>query len=164
MTALQITKIRDSINKLDLDIDTRPLNILKRNGIKYIYTLAMMTEDQVKSIRNIGIKGFTQIYVAMDADIMVPLCKTIEESKDRFRELFGYIYNNEHSEAIRNVDGNNIKFDYNYNGTEYCYYLTIRNKSGLENRYSFNKDQLLIMYNWEETTWKNSFKCGDIII
>ena len=161
MTALQIIKIRDSINKLD--IDTRALNTLKRNGIKYISTLAMMTEDQVKSIYGIGIKGFTQIYVAMDADIMVPLCKTIEESKDRFRELFGYMYNNEHSEAIRNVDGDNIKFDYNYNGTD-CYYLTIRNKLGLENRYSFNKDQLLIMYNWEEPVWKNSFKCGDIII
>ena len=161
MVLQQIIKIRDSINKLD--IETRPLNALKRNGIKYIYTLAMMTEDQVKSIRDIGPKGFLQIYIAMDADIGVPLCKTIEESKDRFRELFGYMYNDEHFNAIRNVDGDNIKFDYNYNATE-CYYLTIRNKLGLENRYSFNKNQLLIMYNWNERRWRSSFKCGDIII
>ena len=152
-------KLNDSIDKLD--IDTRPLNTLKRNGITHIRTLALMTENQVKSIRDIGSKGFTQIYVAMDADIGVPLCKTIEESKVRFKKYFDLNAYNEYAENIRNVDGDIINLFYDKESNMYV--LKIDAFDSIQYT-AFDNETMLIMYNWNEKRWKSSFKCGDYII
>lgn len=45
-----------------LDLDTRAFHCLKRFGIKYIYEVALMSEEELRSIRNCGQSTVNHIY------------------------------------------------------------------------------------------------------
>ena len=148
-------------------IDTRPLNVLMRNGINYLSTLVLMTKDQVKSIKNIGPKGFEQIEESMISEVNMPLCNSIEESKERFAKRYGNRYI-KYADIIRKVNGEDIRIKKDDDYPEY-YIIAKEVKSGKHKGLykvlgSFSIEILLIMYNWNEPKWVSRFKCGDYII
>ncbi len=90
-----ISKLLDSIETLKLSV--RSSNCLERAGLKYIGELAIMSESELKAIKNLGKKSLDEIVEKMkeiefpvgmefDEDTLKVLSKKIEELKSKEEE------------------------------------------------------------------------------
>ena len=156
-----------------LKLDTRYKNALKRSGVQHVSTLAMMTTAQVRDIRNIGSKGFSQICAAMKTDVGIPLCIDIDESKRRFKDRYGdidfkqeYLTNNLTDDVIfisisEDIENSVITFSISENKTDRNGKMVFVNHD-----VTLTIEQILIIHNWNRNPylWDTFVMCGDNVL
>lgn len=73
-------EVKELIVKLDeLNLSARSFNSLDRSGLKYLGELVLMSEVEVKSIKNLGTKSYEEIAVKLES-IGYPIENTLPEN------------------------------------------------------------------------------------
>jgi DNA-directed RNA polymerase subunit alpha len=72
--------LKELIIKIDeLNLSARSFNSLDRSGIKYVGDLALMSEVEVKNIKNLGKKSYDEIYDKLES-LTYPIENTLPEN------------------------------------------------------------------------------------
>ncbi len=73
-------ELKDLVVKIeDLNLTARSYNALDRNGIKYLGELVLMSEVEVKNIKNLGTKSYNEIAEKLES-LGYPVENTLPEN------------------------------------------------------------------------------------
>lgn len=79
-TSEDSSEIKDLVVKIeDLNLSARSFNSLDRSGIKYLGELVLMSEVEVKSIKNLGTKSYEEIAMKLES-LGYPVENTLPEN------------------------------------------------------------------------------------